>query len=158
METLNKHFRHLTEASFSRYGFAQAELLARWPEIVGAHLAGHCEPDRIRWPKGTAENQRGGTLIIRAMAGRGLDVQHEVPNILSRINSYFGFGAITAVKVTQGHSLRKAPPEPPRPLDKPTADALARKLDSIVDDRLKAALARLGGGALAPRRSSPQGK
>ena len=42
-------------------GLARAELLAWWPDIVGAAYAGRTAPERIRWPRdGTA-----ATLIVR---------------------------------------------------------------------------------------------
>lgn len=161
METLDKHFRALTKAAFARFGFAQGELLARWPEIVGTELARHCRPERIRWPK-TAEDmaqKQGGTLVVRAAAGRGLDVQHEAGRIVERINRYFGYGAITAVKITQD----PRPPEPVRapvepPLSASDEAALEARLQAIADPALKAALKRLGTATLKRSRSSPQGR
>ena len=75
METLTKHFRELTRSAFARYGFAQAELLARWPEMAGEELSRMSEPERIKWPRGLGDNAQrtGGTLIIRAAPGRGLE-------------------------------------------------------------------------------------
>ena len=35
-------------------GFANGDLLASWPEIVGAAFAGWTEPERIVWPRGVA--------------------------------------------------------------------------------------------------------
>ena len=59
METLTKHFRELTRAAFARYGFAYAEVIARWPEVVGEDLARVSRPDRIRWPKGAGAEAAG---------------------------------------------------------------------------------------------------
>jgi hypothetical protein len=161
METLDKHFRALTRAAFARYGFAQGELLARWPEIVGPGLSAHCRPERIRWPK-TAEamaQKQGGTLVIRASAGRGLDVQHEAAHIVERINRYYGYGAIAAVKIVQDATTApKAPPAPDPGLSPGDEAALAARLQAIADPTLKAALERLGTATLKRARSSPQGR
>jgi hypothetical protein len=159
METLDKHFRHLSKASFARYGFAYGDLIAQWPAIVGVQLAEHCEPERIRWPKTTGhdDKQAGGVLVIRAAAGRGLELQYEGPQIIERINQFFGYGAITSLKIMQGHFTPKraivVAADDPRMMQ-----SLAQKLDGIADDRLREALSRMGRGVLSAAKSSPQGK
>ena len=159
METLDKHFRQLSRASFARYGFAYGDLIAQWPVIVGEQFAQFCEPERIRWPKSAAENDRqaGGTLVIRAAAGRGLDLQYEGPQIIERINRFFGYGAITSLKIMQGHFSPKSKPIPTL-ADPEITQTLAQKLDRIADDRLREALSRMGQGVLTAAKSSPQGK
>lgn len=157
METLDKHFRHLTRAVFDRHGFAYGEVIARWPDIAGEALARHCRPERIRWPRGSGAEARksGGTLVIAAAPGRALDLQYEVPRIIERVNGFYGYGAIAAVKVVQAPEPIGQPPKPaPRPL-KPVPDQI---LEKIEDDQLKAALARLGQGAAGTGPGSPQGK
>lgn len=158
METLDKHFRALTQQAFARYGFAYGELIARWPEIVGEVLAPHCEPQRIRWPRGAGETAQksGGTLFVLAAPGRGLDVQYEAPRIIERINRFYGYGAVAAVKVAQG---QLSPPKPGRPAPLPPApEHLARDIEAISDPGLKQALSRLAAGVASRSRSSPQGK
>ncbi|MFO1122661.1 MAG: DciA family protein [Hyphomicrobiales bacterium] len=157
METLDKHFRNLTRDAFARFGFSYAEVIARWPEIAGATLAAHCRPMRIRWPRGSGETDqaRGGTLVIAAAPGRALDLQYEVPRIMERVNAFYGFGAIAAVKIVAQPKAFGEPP-PRRPVaQKPFADPA---LDTIADDDLKAALQRLGAGVSARSAGSPQGK
>lgn len=159
METLDKHFRRLSKASFARYGFAYGDLIAQWPAIVGVKLAQHCEPERIRWPKAAAldEKQAGGILVIRAAAGRGLELQYEGPQIIERINQFFGYGAITSLKIMQGHFSPK-PESKAATNDPEIVRNLAQKLDGIADDRLREALSRMGHGVFNAAKSSPQGK
>lgn len=161
MERLDKHFEKLTKASFARYGFAYGELMSRWPEIVGETLARHCEPERIKWPRGAGETAQklGGTLVIRAEPGRGLDLQYQSHQIIERINQFYGYGAVASVKVMQGHVARSKPlKNKENPLDSQAEKALAARLEPIVDEKLKQALHRLGEGALAKRPSSPHEK
>ena len=161
MERLDKHFAEITKASFARYGFAYGELLARWPEIVGEALAGTCEPERIKWPR-NAQNSpqnQGGTLVIRAAPGRGLDLQHQIHRIIEKTNQFYGYGAVTAVKIVQSHELKNKPlKSKANILDATTTEKLSAELDAIADDKLKDALARLGSGALARITTSPQRK
>jgi len=156
METLDKHFRELTRAAFARHGFAHGELLARWPEIVGEELSSASEPERIKWPRGASEDARkaGGTLVIRAAPGRGLELQHQAPLIMERINRFLGYGAITSVKIVQAATwARNAPFIAPVPAKK----LYEQELVTIEDNSLKAALERLG-AAVATARSPSQNK
>lgn len=161
MERLDKHFEKLTKASFARYGFAYGELLARWPDIVGHNLSQYCEPERIKWPRRNAETSQklAGTLVIRAVPGRGLDLQHQTHNIIERINQFYGYGAVTSVKIVQAHELTRKPLKSSmNSLDADTEKELAGELQAISDENLRAALQKLGTGALAKRASSPHAK
>ena len=157
METLSKHFREITKASFARYGFAAADAVANWAAIVGEDLAAVSAPERIRWPRGSGETaqKQGGTLIIRAMPGRALELQYEASRIIARVNGYFGYGAIAAVKVVQAATLPITPAKPPVLPEKPVCE---QELGRIEPSPLKDALERLGRAVAASSRSSPQGK
>jgi hypothetical protein len=151
METLDKHFRKLTQPLFKKHGFAQGDVLASWPQIVGNTMAAICRPERIRWPRGSDETQ-GGTLHLKAQMGRSLDVQYATPQIIEKVNQFLGFSAISAVKVTQG----------PLPTAEPHITATTQvdlpQLETVKDSDLKSALARLGSGVLAQNPRSPQAK
>jgi hypothetical protein len=149
METLGKHFRKLTETAMSRHGFAQADILSQWQAIAGERLASLCQPERIKWPRG--ENSQGGTLVLKAAPGRALDIQYATPGLIQKINQFFGFEAITAIKITQAKDLK--PATRPTPVATPTAELLA-ELETVSDPALKASLARLG----ASLSRSPQQK
>jgi hypothetical protein len=90
METLDKHFRNLAKAAFVRHGFASEQLISQWSVIVGQPFAAFSVPDKIKWPRNTTENARktGGALIIRAAAGRGLELHYEAPRIMERVNQF----------------------------------------------------------------------
>lgn len=158
MQTLDKEFRALTRAAFARYGFAYADLITQWPAIVGEAIAQWSEPERIRWPRAAeAERKQGGTLVVRVVPGRGLDIQHETPRIIERINAFYGYGAIASVKITQGPlTPRKAARKSLAPLRPAEAAALESQLETVADPALKEALRRLGKGVFSPR--SPQAK
>jgi hypothetical protein len=158
MQTLDKDFRALTRAAFARYGFAYGDLITQWPAIVGDGVAQWSEPERIKWPRpGTDERKQGGILVIRVVPGRGLDLQHETPRIIERINAFYGYAAVAQVKIRQGAlSRKKALPRALPALGSQTAQALESELEGVADPALKDALRRLGQGVLSPR--SPQAK
>ena len=158
METLSKHFREITKATFARHGFAQGEVVSHWAAIVGDELAAISAPERIRWPRAAGADQAksGGTLVVRASPGRAIDIEYEAPRLIARVNAFFGHGAIARVKVVQApgsvtQAPRKAPASAPLPLHN-------QQLQDLEDGPLKAALTRLGQGVAGARQSSPQGK
>ena len=55
--------------TFTRQGFASAELVTRWPEIVGAEIAAHSEPIKIQWTR--PAGRRGARARHAGAAGRG---------------------------------------------------------------------------------------
>jgi hypothetical protein len=155
MQTINKHFRTLTEPVFKKHGFAQGDVLAHWPQIVGEQAAAISNPEKIRWPRGT-DGKSGGTLHVKVQAGRGLDVEYAAAGIVERVNQFLGYQGVTALKVVQAHDFRPSI-KVSRRAPEPTSGVLAR-VAPIADPELQAALARLGAGVstLSPR--SPQAK
>jgi hypothetical protein len=161
METLDKHFRALTKAAFAKHGFASADLLSHWPEIVGADNAAFCTPERIIWPRSNASvtpadkhlEKPAGTLILNAAAGRALDVQYKTEHLLECINGYLGYHAIAKIKVHANTAPQPARTPPSRPPLEPSTI-----LDHLEDPALKEALARLNAGILSDKSRSPQGK
>ena len=158
METLDKHFRLLAAQAFKAHGFATADLLSHWPEIVGAATARLCTPVRVKWPKPMAPGEAAsGILTVKAAAGRSLDVQYAAGQILERINQFMGYRAIAKLKVTPDSQL-PAPAKIPKPKEQQAAPPPLP--EGIADPDLKAALARLGSGVLSAstRPRSPQEK
>jgi hypothetical protein len=136
-------------AAFRRYGFAEARLVTHWRALVGESLGARTLPIRLRFPQG---QRQGATLYIRASGPAALEVQHLAPQLIERINGFFGYGAVAALRLEQGpvESLSRAPcpPEAAASLDDPA-------LAEIADERLRHALARLR-AALRARRRPPR--
>ena len=133
----------ITRAAIGSRGFAEAGLVTHWPEIIGAELARGCQPDMLRFPKGERSD---GTLTLRCIGALALEIQHQSPYLIERINSYFGYRAIARLKLIQG-SLRRRPPRttvklpPLTPADRAATEA---SLASLPDSEIKDALRRLG--------------
>lgn len=159
MQTLDKPFRDLTQAAFARYGFAYGELLNQWAAIVGEAMSEVCKPERISWPRqsGDTRQRQGGTLVLRATAGRALELHYETPRLIERINAFYGYGAIAAIKVRQAPAPSGKPAAKAEPALGPARSiALEAELAGIDDDALRTALHRLGTGALSQCKSSQQ--
>ena len=153
MDSLDKHFRQITQPVFERFGFAHGELVAQWAAIVGEDLAGRCSPEKMAWPKGRAGGQRhneGATLTVKCDPGAGLALSYETDRIAERVNAFYGYRAVATVKVVQG-ARHKAGPARTKPLEPPAevVKAVDARVDAITEPDLKAALTQLGQAALA---------
>src|SRR3954465_4485030 len=126
-------------------GFASAEILSRWADIVGGEIAAVSEPMRINWPRPIGDNDpEPATLVLRVEGPAALEIQHMSAVILERVNRFFGWQAIGRIALRQAPLRRQEPPPPP-PLPDPAEQArIAASLPDIEDPGLKAALARLG--------------
>ncbi len=131
--------------AYAKQGFAARELVTRWGEIAGADIASHSEPLRMQWPRPVeGQPQEPATLVLRVEGPMALEIQHSADVILERVNRFFGWSAVGKLAFRQAPLSRSRRPVRPRPPDPKSVAKVAATLDSIEDDQLKDALARLG--------------
>lgn len=131
----------VTRHALGRQGLAEAGLIADWPEIIGPRLADCCLPIKLSFPPG---ERVGGTLAVRVMGAMALELQHYEPQVLERVNTYFGYRAVSRLRILQGTVPRQTSSTPGHA---PTiaADPIVLSLtNDVADDRLRAALAAFG--------------
>lgn len=133
-------------AAFRRFGFVQASVVTRWPEIVGPRHADVCMPESIRFPPGEKSD---GILQLVVLPAHAPLIQHVIPEIVERVNRFFGYRAVARVKLRQGavkqrhtEGLRQEKPAPPPSL-KPIPIELGDSLRDIGDPELRAVLESL---------------
>lgn len=107
----------LASKAFEKFGFHTAEIMTAWPRVVGAEIAGFTAPERIKWPRGSADidgttASGGATLVLRVEPARALDVEYRSAEIIDRINRYFGYRAIAAVRLVQAPLLKNGDTKP----------------------------------------------
>jgi hypothetical protein len=128
--------------AFRRFGFVQSSVVTRWPEIVGLRHARVCSPESIRFPPG---EKCDGILQLVVLAAHAPMIQHVVPEIMERVNRFFGYKAVAKVKIRQGEV--KAPPatrpKAAPPSLKPVPFELGESLRDIGDPELRAVLESL---------------
>ncbi len=146
------------DKAFRRFGFVQSSVLLRWTEIAGDRLAARTKPLSLRFPRG---KQQDGTLHIAVEGAHGPIIQLAIPEIIERVNGFFGYRAVSQIKLQQGRAPRApqpvtpAPPPPEVAVPSPRAEAALR---SIADPQLRtvleglaAALARGSTGDSGPK-------
>ncbi|QFR34280.1 DUF721 domain-containing protein [Ancylobacter sp. TS-1] len=128
-------------------GLASVEIVTRWAEIVGEALAARAVPIKLAWPS-RQDSGEPGVLHVRVEGGFAIELQHDAPVVIERVNRYFGWRCIGRIALRQGPvprpRTRRAFVEP----DARACDAVRHRLDREVgtfeDSALADALARLG--------------
>lgn len=136
--------------SFSRQGFAAAELVTRWPDIVGVEISAHSEPVKIQWTRpADGEEREPGTLVLRVEGPAAIEIQHLSDVICERVNRFLGWRAVARLALRQA-PLKHAERKTGRRVDPALAAQISENLSDIGDDELRAALARLGAAIKRP--------
>jgi hypothetical protein len=132
-------------------GFAEAGLITEWAAVVGEDISRMSRPVQLAFPRG---ERKGGVLTIACGGAAALELQHMKPQILDRVNTHFGYGAISEIRFRQGDAAVLGRRNPQRTESrKPTATdtaAVAAAVSSMPEGAVKDSLTRLG---LAMRRN-----
>ncbi|MHA1158091.1 MAG: DUF721 domain-containing protein [Alphaproteobacteria bacterium] len=141
--------RRIIRPVAARRGFATADLLAAWPDIIGPQFAPVTQPERIAWPM--QDPNEPGVLVLRVDGPAAVLIQHESDQIIERVNVFMGYRAVGRIRFVQGLVTSKArQPSAEAAPDKATDARLDRALDGLdKDDGLARALRRLGRGVLS---------
>lgn len=134
---LAKVLPSVTKGWFRKRGFAEANVLLDWPDVVGAAVAARTCPERL---------DRAGTLRIRAAGAFGVELAHLEPLVRERINSYFGYEAVKRLLIVHGPvaAPRTRRTRSRQPMGEEDLAKIDRCLQETMDSDLRAALERLG--------------
>jgi hypothetical protein len=138
------HVPTLTRKALGKRGLAEANLLTDWPTIIGTEQAQICQPDRLTFPNG---ERRNGTLHLRVAPVAALELQHDAPRLIERINSYFGYAAVAELRLVQTPLKYRKTAPPPHPQKSPDGVQLTRLaacLEAVEDPEMRLTLNRLG--------------
>ena len=134
-------------AAFRRFGFVQSSVVSRWPEIVGERYARISAPESIRFPPGKRSR---GVLTLAVEGAHGPMIQHVAPDIVQRVNRFFGYPAIERVHIR--HALvqlargRVDKTLTSKPSSKPLPAELGDSLRAVADPELRLCLEALARG------------
>lgn len=156
------------------------DLIASWEEIVGHKHAARSRPEKLQWSRshggsggaGDDGNEHGGnegfeaaTLVVACDGGYALYLQHDSDSVLSQVNEYFGFSAVSRMKLVQkpirttGRSVgqQRTSSEQFNNTNSLAEDKRSRLEDlvgKLENDDLKKALEKLGRGVFSKGSSS----
>ncbi len=85
-----------------KQGLMEMNLLTSWKNIVGDELSQYSMPEKISFKKGMRTD---GTLHLFVSNGAfAIEIGHKSPIILEKINAFFGYNAVSQIKITQNES------------------------------------------------------
>lgn len=149
---LNKEYRALIQPVLGKRGFSGLEIIESWTEIVGEDLAVGIRPEKLKFEKGQRIN---GVLYVKSAGGAfALLCAHHQALILERINTFFGYPAVSQIKILQG-KLKFTPVETPKETFVPTEAEqamLEKKVAFVADEELKKILYDMGLALLESKR------
>ncbi|MFO6448544.1 DUF721 domain-containing protein [Erythrobacter sp. NE805] len=143
--------------AFRRFGFVQTSVVTRWPEIVGASHARVCSPEAIRFPPG---EKAEGILQLVVVPAHAPLIEQVIPEIIERVNRFFGYRAVARVKLRQGAVTPPAADKPvsPPPSLKPIPLELGDSLRDIGDPELRTVLESLARSLSASETPPDEGR
>ncbi len=164
----------LTKPLFQKFGFATHAVVTDWEKIVGPDFASFTRPEKLKWPRKKDElpedseaydrgsqlapgkihaqsADQGATLVLRVEGPRAIEIQFYGEQIMDRINAYYGYRAVTDLRILQAPLTAdtKTSQKPVRRKAKPRYQGL----NGIENSDLKQALAQMAGAVSGSRAS-----
>lgn len=99
LTSIAKTIKPIAKQILGSKGLMEMEILSGWAGIVGNELSQFTLPQRISFKKNERTN---GILELLVLSGAfALEIQQREPQILEKINTFFGYTAITKLKIIQ---------------------------------------------------------
>ena len=151
---LTKDVNTLTRNVLGERGFVSVDLIAQWGDIVGKELSVGVLPMRLTFPKGKRSD---GTLYVRTAGGAfALLFEHQKNRVIERVNTYFGYPAVSNIRLVQG-AIKFVEPETEEvawPLGDEETQEILQKIDMVQDEKLRAQLFNLGVAMIRKRKNT----
>lgn len=146
LSNLTQEIKKLTQPILGKRGFVQVELLSHWNDILGEELSYGIKPVSISF---SGKERTNGTLKVRTAGGAfALLFEHQKGLVIEKINTYFGYPAITQIKIEQNGLRINSSPQIEQqnvwPLDQEEIEKLVQKVSHIEDDELRKKMLDIG--------------
>ena len=142
LSPLGGTLRPMAQKLLGKKGFVTADILTGWDRIVGKELAEYTFPQRIDFPRGEKNN---GILHLCVPGGAfHREIKHREKYIIDKINTYFGYNAVSGLRIMQNLTFtpkkespaaqkeKKLPPETEKHIENLAASIDNPKLKNII--------------------------
>ncbi len=141
---LTKEIRTIAQKVLGTRGFAGLDIIESWIDIVGEHIANGIRPEKLTFEKDSRTN---GTLHVKSAGGAyAVLFEHQKPLIIEKINTFFGYPAVSKIHIMQGKlhfpPLQETPIQR-KPLPR-ELKLLKEKTDCIADEDLRQKTYQIG--------------
>ena len=84
-------------------GYNYSEIISKWNMLVNKEISSQSFPKSIKMKKG----ETNGTLILAVKRGNEINIEYSKKEIVSKINSYFGYKLINEIRLQTFNSINK---------------------------------------------------
>ncbi len=91
-------FENIGRPLLQKEGYIFASIILDWAQIVGSQLADKVRPTTLKFSPGKRSH---GTLMVEVNPGASLLVQHMEGAIIEKINTYYGYQAVSRMRMVQ---------------------------------------------------------
>ena len=136
----------------SKFGKIEFIILSKWTQIVGSFFADHSEPDKIS--RITEEFNEfdepiyKNFLHVRVSPAAAVEFQHYKDTIIEKINSYFGYKAISDLRLQQNFVPEKKIKHNINLYDQDLSEeekaSIKSEINNIKDEELEKSIVNLG--------------
>ena len=103
LQSLSQTLLPIAQSILGKNGFVETDIITNWVEIIGEQLAQYSFPQKIDFPR---DRKNNGCLHITVPSGAfAVEIKHKEKYILDKINTYFGYNAISSLKIIQNNEL-----------------------------------------------------
>ena len=136
----------------SKFGKIEFLILSKWTQIVGSFFADHSEPDKIsRITEDFNEFDEPiykNFLHVRVSPAAAVEFQHYKDTIIEKINSFFGYKAISDLRLQQNFIPKKNSQiiknYNEENISKDEEEMIKSEIESINDKELEKSIVNLG--------------
>ena len=147
-ETLTKVNKNFS----GKFGKIEFLILSKWTQIVGSFFADHSEPYKIS--RITEEFNEfdepiyKNFLHVKVSPAAAVDFQHYKDTIIEKINSFFGYKAISDLRLQQNFIPEKKTTKDvnflPQDISEEEKISIKKQIDQIKDTELEKSIVNLG--------------
>ena len=143
LATLTKEVRKIAMPILGIHGFATVDILMHWEDIIGPDLAQGVAPEKLLFSR---DKRTGGTLLVKSAGGAfAMLFEHQKKRVIERINTFFGYPAVSQIRIQQGALRLNRQPQPTaRELTPDEEKWLTERVSTIEDADLRERTYRLG--------------
>jgi hypothetical protein len=124
---------HGLKKILKKSGYNFNNIVDNWTKMVGKETSQACYPVKVK----TSRDNINGTLILNVIHGKEIEVEYNKSEIISKINSFFGYNCIKQIK------LRTAQQEKMKTKIKKNSKKFFKKLEKLENIELKKSLNQL---------------
>ena len=118
-------------------GYNYSEIISKWNLLVGKDISSYCYPKSIKM----TQSNKSGTLILSVERGNEINVEYAKREIISKINSYFGYKLIDEIRLQTFNVVSKKEKER-NTIDK-SLKKFEKKINEIKNKDLRDSLLQL---------------